>query len=98
VGAYGIKNSYVDLISMAIFGIVGFFFRMLDLPNGPFILGLLLGKLLEANLRRTLAMTMGSYAIFINSPINVVLLLITVLSLFLPTFNKWRKVRKARSN
>ena len=98
VGAYAINNSYVDLISMAIFGIVGFFFRMLDLPNGPFILGLLLGKLLEANLRRTLAMTMGSYAIFINSPINVVLLLITVLSLFLPTFNKWRKVRKARSN
>lgn len=98
VGAYAINNSYVDLISMAIFGIIGFCFKMLDLPNGPFILGLLLGKLLEANLRRTLAMTMGSYAIFFTSPINVVLLTITVLSLFLPTFNKWRKARKALSH
>ena len=94
VGSYAINNSYVDLASMAIFGIVGFFFRMMDLPNGPFILGLLLGELLEANLRRTLAMTMGSYSIFFTSPICVVLLLVAILSLFLPTIKKKLKTKK----
>lgn len=88
VGSYAINNSYFDLIAMAVFGIVGFFFRMMDLPNGPFILGLLLGNLLEANLRRTLAMTMGDYSIFIKSPISVVLLLVAILSLFYPSIKK----------
>lgn len=85
VGTYAINNSTTDLIVMAIFGIVGFFFKMLDLPNGPFVLGLLLGGLLEANLRRTLAMTMGSYSIFFTSPISVTLLIIAIASLFLPS-------------
>lgn len=94
VGSYAINNSYVDLIAMAIFGIIGFFFRMMDLPNGPFILGLLLGNLLEANLRRTLAMTMGDYSIFIKSPISVVLLLVAFLSLFYPSIKKFIKSKR----
>jgi putative tricarboxylic transport membrane protein len=88
VGAFAINNSYVDVIAMAVFGIIGFGFRMLDLPNGPFILGLLLGKLLEANLRRTLAVTMGSYSIFFKSPICIVLLSVAVISLIYPAFKK----------
>ena len=93
VGTYAINNSYTDVTVMAIFGIVGFFFRMLDLSNGPFILGLLLGGLLEANLRRTLAMTMGNYSIFFKSPISLTLYLIIILSLALPYVNSWRKKR-----
>lgn len=88
VGSYAINNSYVDLIAMAIAGIFGFVLRMLDFPSGPFILGMLLGDLLEANLRRTLAVTMGSYKIFLTSPICIVLLLVSILSLIYPTAKK----------
>lgn len=88
VGSYAINNSYVDLITMAIAGIFGFVLRILDFPQGPFILGMLLGELLESNLRRTLAVTMGSYSIFFKSAICVVLLLVSIISLFYPSLKK----------
>jgi putative tricarboxylic transport membrane protein len=45
---------------------------------------MLLGNLLEANLRRTLAVTMGSYWIFLRSPICITLLIVSILSLAVP--------------
>ena len=95
VGSYAINNSYVDLISMAVAGIFGFALRMLDFPSGPFILGMLLGELLEANLRRTLALTMGDYSIFVKSPICVVLILVSILSLVYPVIKE--KIKQKRS-
>jgi len=93
VGAYAINNSYVDIITMALAGVFGFILRVMDFPQGPFILGMLLGKLLESNLRRALSLTMGSYSIFFTSPICIVLLTISVLSLVWPAIKKRLKKR-----
>lgn len=82
LGAYAINNSYIDLMAMAVAGVLGFILRVYDFPSGPFILGMLLGNLLESNLRRTLAVTMGSYSAFFTSPICIVLLVVSILSLF----------------
>jgi len=84
LGSYAINNSYVDLIAMGLAGILGFILRKMNYPQGPLVLGLLLGRLLEANLRRTLAITLGDYSIFARSPICVILLLVSIFSLFLP--------------
>jgi putative tricarboxylic transport membrane protein len=84
LGSYAINNSYVDLIAMAGAGVLGFILRKLDYPQGPLVLGMLLGNLLEANLRRTLAVTMGSYGIFLRSPICVTLFIVSILSLAAP--------------
>ena len=94
LGSYSINNSYVDLIAMAIAGVVGFVFRKMEFPQGPLVLGMLLGRLLEANIRRTLAITMGDYSIFIKSPICVILLLVSILSLTLPGIIQHIKNRK----
>jgi putative tricarboxylic transport membrane protein len=95
VGAYAINNSYVDIIMMSVAGIFGFILRVMDFPQGPFILGMLLGRLLESNLRRALSLTMGNYSIFFTSPICIVLLSISVLSLVWPSIKKQLKKRAA---
>lgn len=95
VGSYAINNSYVDIITMAIAGVFGFILRVMDFPQGPFILGMLLGRLLESNLRRALSLTMGSYSIFFTSPICLVLLSISILSLVWPSIKKQLKKRAA---
>jgi putative tricarboxylic transport membrane protein len=84
IGAYAINNSYADLIAMSVAGIVGFILKKMDFPPGPLVLGMLLGPLLEANLRRTLAITNGDYSLFIKSPICLVLLIISIVSLVIP--------------
>ena len=94
LGSYAINNSYVDLIAMAVAGALGFILRKLEYPQGPLVLGMLLGRLLEANLRRTLAITLGDYSIFVKSPICIVLLLVSVFSLFLPGIIQHVKNRK----
>jgi putative tricarboxylic transport membrane protein len=94
LGSYAINNSYVDLVAMAVAGVFGFVLRKMQFPPGPLVLGMLLGKLLEANLRRTLAVTMGDYGIFFSSPICIVLLAVSVLSLAVPPVLQYVKDKK----
>jgi len=94
VGSYAINNSYIDLIAMTIAGIFGFILRKMNFPPGPFILGMLLGRLLESNLRRTLAVTMGSYEVFLTSPISIILLVFSILSLLYSPVKNWIKNRR----
>lgn len=88
LGSFAINNSYMDIIAMAIAGILGFILKKMDFPAGPLVLGLLLGRLLEANLRRTLAITMGSYSPFFTNPICIVLLSVSIISLIAPAIVK----------
>ena len=70
-------------------GIIGFFLRRGGYPAGPMILGILLGYMLESNLRRTLVMSRGSYAIFFTRPVSCVLMLFTLFSLCWPLLKKY---------
>lgn len=81
VGSYALNNSFFDVVYMLIGGLLGFLFRKLDFPTGPFILGLLLGKLVESNLRRGLSLTQGDYIEFFNRPITLTIFGLIILSL-----------------
>mgnify|MGYP000498244525 FL=1 len=48
----------------------------------------------ESNLRRSLALTGGSYSIFVTNPISLILLLFTVFALVGPVVIKAIKKRK----
>lgn len=84
VGAYALNNSYFDIIIMAAAGVLGFFFRKGGFPAGPFILGLLLGNMLESNFRRSLVMSQGSLSIFFTRPITLVLILLIAFTFLYP--------------
>lgn len=73
VGVFSISNSTFDLMVMVGFGILGWLLRKLQISAVPVVLGLLLGMEMEANFRRALTISDGSYSIFFSSTICMVL-------------------------
>ena len=84
VGSFALNNSFFDVLIMGGAGLLGFLFKRGGFVPGPFILALLLGGLLESNLRRALVMSQGSYSIFFTRPVTVTLLALTALSILFP--------------
>lgn len=68
IGAYAIDYSVFNAIFMVGVGIFGYFMTKLDMPMTPMVIGLVLGKLCESNLRRALIVSKGSWATFFTSP------------------------------
>jgi len=51
-GVYSLSNSPFDVLLMGLFGILGYGFARLECEPAPLILGLILGPMMEENLRR----------------------------------------------
>lgn len=86
LGSYSITNSIWNILVTFLFGCVGYFMKELKYPRAVLILGFILGTLAERNLY--LALTL--YGIkFLTRPITLILLLITLFSLFSPFFSKF---------
>lgn len=60
---------------MAVFGIIGYAMKEMDYPVAPAMLGIILGDLLDNNLRRSLVLTNGSLIPFFTRPISLILFL-----------------------
>jgi putative tricarboxylic transport membrane protein len=71
---------------MVVFAACALFFRLLDFPMAPMLLGFVLGGLLEENLRRALLINDGNLSFLWTRPITLVILIITVVVLFLPLY------------
>ncbi len=84
VGIYGISGSSFDLLVMVAFGLVGWVLRKLDVPLVPVILGVLLGNLMEANLRRALTISDGDWTALFASPLSITLWAIAIIGFVLP--------------
>jgi len=86
VAVYAVNRSAFDLVLMTAFGGVGYLLRKLDFPLAPIILGLVLGPLMEKNLRRALSLSGGDWQVLLSSPLAIGLWVLAVLSLLLPLF------------
>jgi putative tricarboxylic transport membrane protein len=84
VGIYGISGSSFDLLVMIIFGLMGWALRKLDVPLVPVILGVLLGNLMESNLRRALTISDGDWSALFASPLSLILWGIAIVGFVLP--------------
>jgi putative tricarboxylic transport membrane protein len=87
VGAFAVYGRIFDIYVMIIFGIIGFVLREMRYPMAPLILGVVLGPILDANLRRSLSLTDGDLLPFFTRPISLVLcvaILLTILLGFKP--------------
>ena len=69
IGVYSTKNSLFDVGEVAVFGILGAIFLALKFPISPIVLGFVLGPMLEENFRRSLTISHGSLAVFVQRPI-----------------------------
>jgi putative tricarboxylic transport membrane protein len=64
---------------MFVFGIVGYLMKRFDFEAAPLVLALILGPLLEDNLRQALLISKGSFMIFFNRPISASFMVISLL-------------------
>jgi len=69
IGVYSIRNTVFDIWVMGVFGVIGYFFRKVELEPGPLILAFVMGPILERALRQSLLISAGSPLIFFKRPI-----------------------------
>jgi len=72
-----------DVWTMLGFGLLGFLLRQYKFPVAPLVLGIVLGDLMEKNLRRGLVLSDGDLTPFFTRPISAALFGIIVLILLL---------------
>ena len=84
LGAYSLHQSVVDLLTLYVFGLLGFVMRRWDIPVAPAIIGLILGPLAETQFRRALAISQGDLSVFITQPISAAVLAVSALLLIVP--------------
>lgn len=85
VAVYAVNQSAFDLVLMTAFGVVGYLMRKLGFPLAPVILGLVLGPLMEKNLRRAMALSGGEWGVLFDSPVALALWAAAFLSLVGPS-------------
>ncbi len=97
IGAYSINGQAVDVGVMAVFGLVGYVFKKIDIPLAPLILTLILGPLMEQSLRQSLEMSRGHFGIFVQHPIALGLIIVALLFAAASTLRAVALVRGADS-
>ena len=81
IGVYSTNNNTWDIWIVGIFGLVGYVFHKLGAEPAPLLLGLILGPMMEENLRRALLLSRGDWSVFVTRPISAGLLAGAVLLL-----------------
>ncbi|MBU2966775.1 tripartite tricarboxylate transporter permease [Amphritea sp. 2_MG-2023] len=94
VGIYSIHGDSFDLFFMVLLGVVGFLLRKLHFSLAPVILGLVLGEVLEVNLRRALSISGGDWSVLLDGPITYVMAIATVVAVVAPSLMRSIKMRK----
>jgi putative tricarboxylic transport membrane protein len=74
VGVYSINNSVFDVLLAVSFGVVGYGMRLMKFSPAPLLLGLVLGPLIETNLRRSLMLSRGDVMVFFERPLSATIL------------------------
>lgn len=82
IGSFAISARVFDILVMLIFGIIGYGIRKLEFADAPFILGIILGDMLDENLRRSLMLTSGSLAPLFTRPICIILIILIAVTIF----------------
>ncbi len=84
VGAFSLRNDLFDVWVMLLAGVAGFFLEARRVPLAPLILGLILGPMVEENLRSGLIKTSGDFTPFLTRPLCLAMLLLLIAAFFGP--------------
>ncbi|WP_144637178.1 tripartite tricarboxylate transporter permease [Bordetella genomosp. 13] len=70
IGVYAINAGSFDLLMVVALGTLGYFLRKFNVPMAPMVLGVVLGDMMEQNLRRALSMTNGEVSVLYASGVS----------------------------
>jgi putative tricarboxylic transport membrane protein len=91
VGSFAIASRLFDVYIMLFIGVCAFLLRRYNYPIPPFVLGLVLGDILDKSLRRGLTLSDGSLLPFFTRPVCALLFAVTAFTMlmYVPAFNRW---------
>lgn len=89
VGSFAVRNSLFDVFTCFGFGILGWYLRRHRYPVVPIVLGMVLGSIVETNFRK--AVLMEGYTVFIERPMCLTILLVSIGSVLVPILVSKRK-------
>lgn len=88
-GVYSMNNRIIDVIVMCFFGGVGYIFDRYRYPLPPFILGMILGPLIEGNFRKMVGAEGNAYNLF-TKPIALTFIMMSVAFLSYSLYRHYR--------
>lgn len=91
IGVYTVSSSYVDVVLVGVFGLLGYVMRVLGFPAAPLLLGFVLGPMLEEHFRRAMIISRGDFGIFFTRPISLAFLSVAA------TFILWVCIKSIRA-
>jgi len=101
IGSYAVRNSMFDVLVMTAFGVLGYAMNRINIPTAPVIFGLVLGPILETNIRRTM-IVYNDWGVFLERPITLTILILSVVAVLFPLIqdarNKKRQPAQATSS
>ena len=84
VGVYSVNNSAFDLLIVFVFSVIGYGMSVARLSPAPMLLGIVLGVMMEDNLKRAMLLSRGDPMVFLERPICAGLLALSLAVLLAP--------------
>ncbi len=94
VGAYALEQAMLDVWIMIAAGLIGFAAQRFGFSAAPIIMGLILGELVEGTMKQSLIIFDHSWLGFLERPIVVTFLVLTLASISLPFLAELRARRR----
>ncbi|GAG80003.1 unnamed protein product, partial [marine sediment metagenome] len=90
IGSYSLGLRIFNLYLMVPIGILAYFLTEMEYPIAPLVIGVILGPMADANLRRALMVSKGSFLPVITRPVSLILVLVILLTVLSQT--RWYKI------
>ncbi|WP_249975338.1 tripartite tricarboxylate transporter permease [Vreelandella olivaria] len=96
IGVYSINYSHMDIMLVAVFGVLGCLMLLLGFEPAPLLLGYILGPMIEENFRRALMLNQGDMMVFVERPVSAAFIALSVLLLAWSAYSMVKDRRTAR--
>ena len=84
IGVYSVNASLLDLLLLAVFGLVGYVLRAVGFQVAPLILAMVIGPMIETSIRQAMNIAGGNLADVIFRPICLSLYILAALTYVIP--------------
>jgi putative tricarboxylic transport membrane protein len=102
IGSYALEQAILDVWIMVAAALLGFVLKRHGFAAAPIIMGLVLGAMVENTLKQSLIIFDHNWLRFLERPIVVTFLLLTMISIATPLVSRWlarqRATREAASS
>lgn len=94
IGTFSANGLEIELYVLAIAGLAGYLFVRIGCAPAPFLLGFVLGPMVEEHFRRAMLISQGDASVFFTRPISAALMILALglaATMFVPALLSWRK-------